>query len=86
MVSSLVGYMGYDFIRLFENLPRENKDNIKIPYAVFMRPTTLAIFDNLKNTITIAIIVIRPKEKIDKKKIFKIYENTTKKILKFAMS
>ena len=81
MVSSLVGYMGYDFIRLFENLPRENKDNIKIPYAVFMRPTTLAIFDNLKNTITIEIIVIRPKEKIDKKKIFKIYENTTKKIL-----
>ena len=38
MVSSLVGYMGYDFIRLFENLPRENKDNIKI--GITALPTT----------------------------------------------
>ena len=41
-----------DFIRFYESLPKNNKDSINIPYAVFMRTSLVADFDNLKNTIT----------------------------------
>ena len=61
MVSSYVGYMGYDFIRFYESLPKNNKDSINIPYAVFMRTSLVAVFDNLKNTISIVKIVNKPK-------------------------
>ena len=34
MVSSYVGYMGYDFIRFYEKLPKEKKDIIKITLKI----------------------------------------------------
>ena len=80
MVSSYVGYMGYDFIRFYESLPKNNKDSINIPYAVFMRTSLVAVFDNLKNTISIVKIVNKPKNIINKKKINELYEKNKKKI------
>ena len=80
MVSSYVGYMGYDFIRFYESLPKNNKDSINIPYAVFMRTSLVAVFDNLKNTISIVKIVNKPKNIINKKKINDLYEKNKKKI------
>ena len=80
MVSSLVGYMGYDMVRLFEKLPKQKKDNINIPYAIFMRPATVAIFDNLKNTITLATIVLRQNQKLNTEQISKIYKKAEKKL------
>ena len=80
MVSSYVGYMGYDFIRFYESLPKNNKDSINIPYAVFMRTSLVAVFDNLKNTISIVKIVNKPKNIVNKKKINDLYEKNKKKI------
>ncbi len=80
MISSLVGYMGYDFVRLFENLPSIKKDDINIPYAIFMRPTLVAIFDNLKNTITLANIITKQNNKINENALLKIYKKAQLKI------
>ena len=80
MVSSLVGYMGYDMVRLFEKLPKQKEDNINIPYAIFMRPVTVAIFDNLKNTITLATIVLRKNQRSNTEEISKIYKKAEKKL------
>ncbi len=81
MVSSYVGFMGYDFIRYYENLPKQNVDTLKIPYALFMRTSLVAVFDNLKNTISIVNTITKPKKKLKKKSILKIYEDGKKKIL-----
>jgi len=53
MASGLVGYMAYDMVRLVEKLPDGNPDVIGAPDSVFLRPTVMAVFDSLKDTVTI---------------------------------
>ena len=48
-VSGLFGYMGYDMVRLVEDIPDNNPDELNMPDGVMMRPTVLVIFDNVKN-------------------------------------
>ena len=82
MVSSYVGYMGYDFIRYYENLPKQKKDTIKIPYAIFIRTSLVAVFDNLKNTISIVNTITKPEKEISNKQIEELYNLGKKKIEK----
>lgn len=51
MASGLVGYMAYDMARLAEKLPDENPDHIGVPDSIFVRPTVMAIFDALKDSV-----------------------------------
>ncbi len=53
MASGLFGYMGYDAVRLMERLPDNNPDVLGIPDAVFMRPTVVAVFDNVEDVVTV---------------------------------
>jgi anthranilate synthase component 1 len=53
MAAGLVGYMGYDTIRLVENIPDKNPDTIGIPDGMFMRPTVTVIFDNVDDIMTV---------------------------------
>ncbi|TAL03027.1 MAG: anthranilate synthase component I [Rhodospirillaceae bacterium] len=53
MAAGLIGYMGYDTIRLVENIPDKNPDSIGIPDGMFMRPTVIVIFDNVNDIMTI---------------------------------
>lgn len=52
--SGLFGYMGYDMVRLVENIPDTNPDHQSIPDSVMIRPTVMVIFDNVKSQICIA--------------------------------
>jgi anthranilate synthase component 1 len=60
MAAGLHGYMGYDTIRLVENIPSKNPDKIGIPEAMFMRPTVTIIFDNVDDVLTV-ITPVYPK-------------------------
>ncbi|MDA1132494.1 MAG: anthranilate synthase component I [Proteobacteria bacterium] len=53
MASALVGYAGYDMVRLVERLPDENPDKLGIPDGMFVRPTVIAVFDSVKDILTI---------------------------------
>jgi anthranilate synthase component I len=53
MSAGLFGHMGYDMVRLMERLPAENQDRLGLPDAVFMRPTVIAVFDNVADQVTI---------------------------------
>jgi anthranilate synthase component 1 len=53
MASALIGYMGYDTVRLMERLPDENPDVLGVPDAMFVRPTIIAVFDRLEDQITL---------------------------------
>jgi len=49
MAAGLIGYMGYDTVRLSENIPETNPDVLNVPDGLFLRPTVTAIFDNAKD-------------------------------------
>src|SRR5690606_13579748 len=53
MSASLVGYMGYDMVRLMEHLPNQPPDPIGVPDGMFVRPTVMAVFDTIADNITI---------------------------------
>ncbi|MFQ5775050.1 MAG: anthranilate synthase component I [Kiloniellaceae bacterium] len=53
MASALIGYMGYDAVRLMERLPDENPDVLGLPDAMFVRPTVIAVFDRLEDRVTL---------------------------------
>ncbi|MDR3441004.1 anthranilate synthase component I [Telmatospirillum sp.] len=59
MAAGLVGYMGYDMVRLVEKLPDANPDRIGIPDGMFLRPTVMAIFDNVDDSVTV-VTPVRP--------------------------
>ncbi len=45
MAAGLVGYMGYNMVKLMERLPSATPDPIAIPDAYFIRPRLFLIFD-----------------------------------------
>ncbi|MEE9316996.1 MAG: anthranilate synthase component I [Rhodospirillales bacterium] len=53
MASGLVGYLSYDMVRLVEKLPDDNPDVIGVPDSIFLRPTVMAVFDSLEDSVTI---------------------------------
>lgn len=53
-VTALVGYLGYDMIALVEDLHLTKADNIGVPDALLMRPTLIAVYDGVKDVVTIA--------------------------------
>tara|TARA_B100001989_G_scaffold253272_1_gene239456 strand:- start:1046 stop:2548 length:1503 start_codon:yes stop_codon:yes gene_type:complete len=55
----LFGYIGYDMIRLIEDIPFNNPDTLGIPDSTMIRPSILAIFDNVKKMICVATPVYR---------------------------
>ncbi len=59
MSAGIFGYLGYDMVRLMEELPPPNPDTIGIPDAMLVRPTLVVVFDAVKDTITV-VTPVRP--------------------------
>ncbi len=66
MAAGVFGYLGYDTVRLIEELPEPNPDPIGIPDAVMIRPTIVVVFDAVKDSITV-VTPVRPERGIDAK-------------------
>jgi len=66
MAAGVFGYLGYDMVRLMEELPPPNPDPIGIPDAVLVRPTIIVVFDAVKDSITV-VTPVRPEKGIDAK-------------------
>ena len=61
MAAGVFGYMGYDTVRLVERLPADKPDPYGIPDSLLMRPTIMAIFDAVKDELTVVTPVRRTK-------------------------
>ncbi len=48
-IACLVGYFGYETIGLVEKLPRAPQSELAVPDMLFVRPTTILVFDNLSD-------------------------------------
>ena len=53
MAAGVFGYLGYDMVRLMEDLPAPQCDPIGIADAILVRPTLVIAFDVVKDTITV---------------------------------
>lgn len=49
----LVGTLGYDTVRFFEQLPEETRDDLGLPDCYLMLVDTLVVFDNVAQTIKV---------------------------------
>ncbi len=52
-VGGAVGYLGYDVVRYFEDLPARRKDDLGLPMLAFLLTDTLLIFDNVAQKIKV---------------------------------
>ncbi len=53
MSAGLFGYMGYDMVRQMEDLPPAKPDALVVPDSLMIRPTVMAIFDSVKDEVTV---------------------------------
>ena len=53
VAAGLFGYLGYDMIRLVEDLPNVNPDPLDLPDAMLMRPSVVAVLDGVKGEVTL---------------------------------
>jgi anthranilate synthase component 1 len=53
MSAGVFGYIGYDMVRLMEDLPPANPDVLGLPDGMMIRPTVMAIFDSVKDEVTV---------------------------------
>ena len=66
MAAGVFGYLGYDTVRLMEDLPPPGRDPIGIPDAIMVRPTLVIAFDAVEDTITI-VTPVRPQNAVTAK-------------------
>jgi anthranilate synthase component 1 len=53
VATGLFGYLGYDMVRYMERLPDDKPVGVDTPEALLIRPTLLAIFDQVENKIAL---------------------------------
>jgi anthranilate synthase component 1 len=66
MSAGVFGYMGYDTVRLVEDLPDDRPDPLGLPDALLLRPTIIAVFDNVKDELTL-VTPVRPQKRLTAK-------------------
>ena len=62
-VGGAVGYLGYDVVRYFEDLPTRRKDDAGLPMLAFLLTDTLLIFDRVAQTIKVVANAHMPIDK-----------------------
>ena len=70
-----VGFISYDMVRFFEDLPEKTEDDLNIPDSQFIITDTMLVFDNVSQTIKMVSNAY-----IDSEDITTVYEQTIKKI------
>jgi anthranilate synthase component 1 len=76
----LVGYMGYDIVRFFENLPDKNPDDLEVSDSIFMMADNLVIFDHSTHKIKVVVNAYLADSGQRIADSGRIYEKTIKKI------
>lgn len=70
-----VGFIGYDMVRFFEDLPDQTEDDLDVPDSLFVVTDTLLIFDNVSHTIKIVSNAFNEDDDLDG-----LYRRTLEKI------
>ncbi len=66
MAAGVFGYLGYDTVRLVEDLPSDKHDPLDLPHSIMVRPTLIVVFDGVKDEMTL-VTPVRPVEGVSAK-------------------
>jgi anthranilate synthase component 1 len=66
IAAGLFGFLGYDMVRQIERLPEKNANVLGIPDAVMFRPTLVAVFDHVRDTLML-VTPVWPEPGLDPK-------------------
>ncbi|MBO0765354.1 MAG: anthranilate synthase component I [Hyphomicrobiaceae bacterium] len=64
IAAGVIGYLGHDTVRLIERLPNEPPDALGVPDGMFVRPTLMVVFDNVKDEM-ILVTPVRPQPGVE---------------------
>ena len=70
-----VGFISYDMVRFFEELPEDTADDLNVPDSQFIITDTMLVFDNISQTIKMVSNAFIESDDLDE-----VYEQTIKKI------
>ena len=70
-----VGFISYDMVRFFEDLPEDTVDDLNVPDSQFIITDTMLVFDNVSQTIKMVSNAFIESDDLDE-----VYEQTIKKI------
>lgn len=70
-----VGFVSYDMVRFFEDLPEQTVDDLDVPDSQFIITDTMLVFDNVSQTIKIVSNAFVEGDDLDA-----VYKNTIQKI------
>ena len=70
-----VGFISYDMVRFFEDLPDDTVDDLNVPDSQFIITDTMLVFDNVSQTIKMVSNAFIESDDLDE-----VYEQTIKKI------
>jgi anthranilate synthase component 1 len=59
MAAGVFGYLGYDTVRLVEDIGPGKPDGLGVPDALLIRPTVIVVFDGVRDEITV-VTPVRP--------------------------
>jgi anthranilate synthase component 1 len=76
--AGLFGFLGYDMVRLIERVPDTKPDALGLDDAILMRPSLMAVFDDIENRITL-ITPVYPKTNGDPAESLKNARETLEK-------
>ena len=82
----LVGYLGYDVVRFFEDIPDKNKDDLKLPDAFLFLTDTVLVFDHVNHTIKIVSNCLLPGDyrRFSQARKIRLYKEAVQKIEKVS--
>ena len=66
MAAGVFGYLGYDSVRLIEDLPSDKRDPLQLPHSIMVRPTLIVVFDSVKDEMTV-VTPVRPVDGVSAK-------------------
>ena len=52
-IGGAVGYLSYESVRYFEDLPSQDEDPLNLPESIFMLTKTFLVFDHVRHKITV---------------------------------
>jgi anthranilate synthase component 1 len=64
MAAGVFGYLGYDTVRLMEDLPPEKETGLQLPDTMLVRPQIVVVFDSVKDELTI-VAPVRPADGLE---------------------
>src|SRR4029079_16681022 len=64
MAAGIFGYLGYDMVRLMEELPPAHPDPIGVPDAAMGRRRIRVVLDTVRDSITV-VTPVRPQDDVD---------------------